>query len=96
MYFLDTSNSVSLCTGLKANGQVGTTQGSVYLFYLIINSGRTSLTTKNIYQLGTTNFRCIGVYHDASVFYALIENLSSIYMYSLPLAGGTMTKKDLT
>ena len=96
MHFLDTSNSASLCTGLKANGLAGTTQGTVYLFYLVINSGRTSLTTRNSYQLGTSNFRCIGVYHDTSVFYALIENLSSIYMYSLPLTGGTITKRDLT
>ena len=96
MHFLDISNSVSLCTGLKANGPVVTTLGKVYVYYLVFNSARTSLTTRNYSLLGMNNFRCIGVYHDASSFYALTKISSTIKLYSFPLTGGSITIKDLT
>ena len=94
--FLDTSNSVSICTGLKTNDPTSNDQGKVYLNYLIVDSGRTALTTHDYYVLGTNNFRCIGVHHDASIFYALIENLNFIKIYYFPLAGGTLWMKDYT
>ena len=65
MYLVDSLNSISLCTGLKENNPIAITQGKLYVYYLILNSARTSFTTRNYAMLGTNN-RCIGVYHDAS------------------------------
>ena len=96
MHFINTLNSASICTGLKTNAPAVTTQGTVFLYYLIINSQRLSLTTRYYYQLGGNDFRCIGVYHDASMFYTLVENLTFLYMLSFPLVGGTINKIDLT
>ena len=81
MHFLDTSNSVSICTGWKPNIPESIIQGTVYLYYLEINSGRTSLTTRNFSMLGANNFRCVGVYHTSSLFYTLAEYLTFIYIY---------------
>ena len=66
------------------------------MYYLEVDSGRTALTTHDYYILGTNNFRCVGVYHDASVFYTLVEYLTFIYMYYFPLGGGTLWMKDYT
>ena len=81
MHFLDTSNSVSICTGLKTNIPGAFTQGTVYLYYLVLNSGKTALTTHNYSMLGANNFRCVGVHHNTSLFYTLVEYLTFIYIY---------------
>ena len=96
MNFLDTSNSISICTGLKTNNPYTNTQGTVYLYYLEVDSGRTALTTHDYYVIGTSNFRCVGVYHDINFFYTLVENLTFLYMYYFPLAAGTLSMKDYT
>ena len=81
MHFVDTSNSVSFCTGLKTNTPASFTQGTVYLYYLEIDSARTALTTSDYAILGANNFRCVGVYHTSTIFFTLAEYLTFIYIY---------------